>query len=68
MENWEYLVKRDLDDKDLNLYGIDGWELVTILAIGLKGEDRMEYAYFFKRPATNELKGGWTQSQRQIRQ
>ena len=65
MENWEYLVERDLDDKDLNLYGIDGWELVTVLAFE-QTDDAAGFAYYFKRPAT-EIKGGWAQGQRQLR-
>ena len=44
MEKWEYLVLRDVDDRDLNLYGIDGWELVTALKVN------MQAVYYFKRP------------------
>ncbi len=48
MTYWEYMVLRFKDplpddmDKVLNLYGIQGWELVTVAGYGK--------VYIFKRP------------------
>ncbi len=63
MQNWEYLVKRDLDDRDLNLYGLDGWELVAVIRLQslinqTTGRQESEIVHYFKRPIIEEKKPG----------
>jgi hypothetical protein len=44
-KRWEYLVIIAGERTDLNPYGIDGWELVTVLTHAFN-----ESTYHFKRP------------------
>ena len=58
MRKWEYLVKKNLDDRDLNLYGIDGWDLVAVIQVDEKDDDTREQwtepVYYFKRPLEDQ--------------
>lgn len=44
MKRWEYLKEKNLLLKDLDKFGNEGWELITIHQIG------NTVFYYFKRP------------------
>jgi hypothetical protein len=46
METWEYLVKENLDESDLDNVGEDGWELVAVTCNG----NGTPEVFYFKRP------------------
>ncbi|MBK8464689.1 MAG: hypothetical protein IPL32_02575 [Chloracidobacterium sp.] len=61
MQKWEYLIKKELDDRDLNMYGIDGWELVSVvqstsLINPATGKQESTITAYFKRPWAEEKK------------
>ncbi len=31
MKNWEYLVVNNINDEKLNEFGVNGWELISIV-------------------------------------
>ena len=44
MQQWEYLVRKNVNESELNTLGKDGWELVFVHSPGCYCE------YTFKRP------------------
>ena len=47
MQEWEYAVKKSLDEYELDILGLDGWELVSVILV--PGEEGGVFL-FFKRP------------------
>jgi hypothetical protein len=46
MQKWEYLVKTNLSEVELNALGAQGWELIALSHT----DSGMPHRYFFKRP------------------
>lgn len=47
---WEYMIKSNLNEETMNMYGEDGWELVSVAA-NRWGES---VSMYFKRPIKEE--------------
>lgn len=50
MKKFEYLtIKKYLDQKELNKFGLQGWELITHEAIYVSKTHELKQNYIFKR-------------------
>jgi hypothetical protein len=66
MTNFEYKTGFNLSDRELNEYGSEGWELVSVA--GMVNDVGGGMHYVFKRPVMPEQPNSeWRVSERQIR-
>jgi hypothetical protein len=42
---WEYLTEKNLNERRLDFFGSEGWELITVIVASTGN-----FLYFFKRP------------------
>lgn len=58
MQKWEYYVKTlelfEFDQVELDKLGARGWELVSVVRVGLPHTGLEKFTYFFKRPIEAE--------------
>lgn len=54
MQKWEYLIRDGLTEKNMDAYGEDGWELVTVRP---DEADKYLITFYFKRPIEVEEGG-----------
>ena len=54
--NYEYKVYNNLTAWLLNRYGMDGWELVSVIAQRKYNSDSVDCSFYMKRPISKEKK------------